>query len=217
MSARQWGVPEVVSIAVAHRGPGRPRKMAGDPIGHYRSNPERAERSKRIVSMFNEGKTLDHIGREFNLTRERIRQICNRLGCKPRQKQAAERAAGRKAAERFRVDFARSMKRHLWAAGFRRCFQCKIWQPYNGNSKQPGHICRKCNSDRIFRYNGSRHPELRGISQSERISRLWAMGSLDGKVGHGLKAFWAKMTPEQRRERGKYLAECRAKAAGRIS
>ena len=99
-------------------------------------------RDAAILAASAEGKPLREIGEDMGITGERVRQIINCFdGVKPK----AIREAAKKD-RNFLRNFARSMKRHLWKYGFRRCATCKIWSCEVTKTKQR---CRTCNAAHI--------------------------------------------------------------------
>ena len=97
--------------------------------GIYRS--PKKERNREIANRRQAGEAFDSIGKSYGLTRERIRQICKRLGAKPPEKPP---------------EVPGKMVFHRWLkeAGYRRCYgTCKLWVP---ESQMSGLRCRVCNA-----------------------------------------------------------------------
>ena len=132
-----------------------------------------AERNRQIVALFAAGVTGREIGAQYGITRQSVSLI---LGSSGLLESIKEKRREPRAREKFRVTFARAMKRALWTAGYRKCWACKYWSATVTSAR----LCRQCGTERHFQRYGKR-PDLRGITQSERISRLHAEGKIHGR------------------------------------
>ena len=176
-----WGFPEV-----RRRKRGRPRKDSSEvPCGMIPVRPAKdIERDEIILRAYLDGMTYREVGNQHGLTGERVRQILGPLGksiSTVRRIHRRENARQKALSNRFRVDFSRSMKAHLWSAGIRRCNRCKLWLGPEKWMPRSKYICRQCNTDRLYHYYGSR-PDLRSISPSDRIKILIREGKIS-RVG----------------------------------
>lgn len=72
------------------------RNKRGRPPGSYSATP--SDRTRAMAALFQSGQTLEQIGQQYGITRERVRQIIKRFhGLKGRDGGAAQRAADRHA------------------------------------------------------------------------------------------------------------------------
>ena len=140
--------------------------------------PVRGVSITRALALVDAGESLASVGRLLGVSREAIRLILKKSGRPPISIRMKEIKVAKDDAFRFRVDFARSLKAHLWTFGFAKCSLCGMWKIRCVDfPKVFQHHCRKCNTDSQFKRYGKR-PELRGISQSERIKILRAERSI---------------------------------------
>lgn len=100
-------------------------------------------RSERMVWMRLGGATLKEIGAEFDLTRERVRQILKPLAETIPELQTPKPAIDKVKVKGFKVTF------HRWLAwvGYKHCWGCKTMRDmcdFSPNTQ----ICRECNAKR---------------------------------------------------------------------
>jgi hypothetical protein len=109
------------------------------PVEYLRSShSQNPERDKAIRSIRRTGVTLEEIGQRFKMTRERVRQITRDITLQPK-------ATPQPKAIKFPIPgFRNKMSHWLWAAGYKKCPICKIWQ--SGITGRVNHStkCRPC-------------------------------------------------------------------------
>ena len=115
-----------------------PRKEAPD-----------TSRVEEMLALRRAGESLQAIGERYNITRERVRQLLKPWGAKELRgiTEEQKRRAEQEEAEKRRAYLARTMKKWLWDAGYRRCAKCKLWDSYVTVTMRR---CRKCNTAHVL-------------------------------------------------------------------
>lgn len=128
------------------------------------SSPEKMEREKRILEEYRKGKTLDQVGEDFNLTRERIRQLVQR---------AILREIAEQEAEGFEIDLEEYIKQEkLKIKKDRSLLNNPIVE------KKPKHwsrfyaSCRSCGTDTIPHFKRGYCERCLGILNKERRDQV---------------------------------------------
>ena len=125
------GVSSVANICARHKVK-REGKLVHNPLSLVWTKLQ--DRNAEMCELRRQGKTLQEIGDKFNITRERVRQLCDKFSAvKPPPPQQWPIPG-----------FNLRMRRWLWAAGYRKCYGgCGLWSCGITNTNTR---CRACNA-----------------------------------------------------------------------
>lgn len=157
-----------------------------------RKGPADLRRFARISIMCDRGLTLDQIGKRLKVTREAVRQYCDKHGLASARKAVRAASQAEKTYKKRWINkdgairgFALSMMRHLKAAGSIKCYRCGFYKDAkeeftdSQRNARLGRSCAVCNSQRHRLYYEKIRP---GCGYYDDNRRIWPLP--EESVGH---------------------------------
>ena len=137
------------------------------------SNRANTTRDAEICEMRRAGKTLEEIGQQYNLTRERVRQITARAGITKPLKPPNPPKPGL-----WAMKFGMAMGRALRAAGYARCRAGEHWYGhwYTAPPDRKSNLCSQhnCEHQRALRLRANPAAIERSTEAKQHMCDAWA-------------------------------------------